>query len=92
MALDIEVGLGPGYVVLDWDPAPHERHSSPCPLFSAHVYCGHGRPSQLLLRLVSRLLAGEALAGDYGSSLPCRQDGGAHRFKNAKRLLFPLSA
>ena len=39
--------------------------------------------------IVSRL---PAPAGDYGSSLPCRQDGGAHRFKNAKRLLFPLSA
>jgi len=27
---------------------PGKGHSSP-PLFSAHVYCGHGRPSQLLL-------------------------------------------
>jgi len=27
---------------------PRKGHSSP-PLFSAHVYCGHGRPSQLLL-------------------------------------------
>ena len=26
---------------------PRKGHS--CPLFSAHVYCGHGRPSQLLL-------------------------------------------
>jgi len=36
--------------VLDWDPAPpppRKGHSSP-PL-SAHAYCGHGRPSQLLL-------------------------------------------
>ena len=24
-------------------------HSSPPPIFSAHVYCGHGHPSQLLL-------------------------------------------
>jgi len=32
------------------DPVPPRRngHSSPS-LFSAHVYCGHGRPSQLLL-------------------------------------------
>jgi len=28
--------------------SPRKGHSSP-PLFSAHVYCGHGRPSQLLL-------------------------------------------
>jgi len=93
MALDMEVGLGPGDFVFDGDaavprkkahppppsfwpmwpsgwmdedatwygsrprPRPHcirrgpssalKGHSSP--LFSAHVYCGHGRPSQLLL-------------------------------------------
>ena len=34
--------------MLDGDPAsPQNGHSSP--LFSAHVYCGHGRPSELLL-------------------------------------------
>ena len=40
-----EVDLGPGHIVLDGDPAPSPRKglSSP-PLFSAHVYCGHGRP------------------------------------------------
>jgi len=35
-----------------WGPSsptsPQKGHSSPS-LFSAHVYCGHGRPSQLLL-------------------------------------------
>jgi len=37
-----------GDVALDGDSAPPRKgHSSP--LFSAHVYCGHGRPSQLLL-------------------------------------------
>ena len=48
MSLGMEVDLGPGHTVLDGDPAPSEGHSNP-PLFSAHVYCGHGRPSQLLL-------------------------------------------
>ena len=43
-----EVDLGPGHILLDGDPAPPRKgHSSP--LFSAHVYCGHGRQSQLLL-------------------------------------------
>ena len=47
--LGTEVDLSPGHIVLDGDPAPPRKgHSSP-PLFSAHVYCGHGRPSQLLL-------------------------------------------
>ena len=47
MKLGTEVGLSPGHTVLDGDPAPPEGHSTP--LFSAHVYCGHGRPYQLLL-------------------------------------------
>ena len=39
MPLGMEVGLGPGYIVLDGDPAlpPPNRDS---PHFSAHVYCG----------------------------------------------------
>ena len=43
-----EVDLGPGHIVLDRVSAIHER-GTVAPLFSAHVYCGHGRPSQLLL-------------------------------------------
>ena len=35
-------------VVLDGVPALRERDTA-APLFSSHVYCGHGRPSQLLL-------------------------------------------
>ena len=37
----MQVGLGPGHIVLDGDPAPPKGHSSP--LFSADVYCGHER-------------------------------------------------
>jgi len=37
MALGMEVGLGPGHIVLDGDPAPPKR--AQYPLFSAHVYC-----------------------------------------------------
>ena len=45
--LGTEVDLGPGHIVLDVGPSSQRRgHSSS--LFSAHVYCGHGRPSQLL--------------------------------------------
>ena len=39
-----EVDIGAGHIVLDGFPA-----LAPPPLFSAHIYCGHGRPSQLLL-------------------------------------------
>jgi len=39
MPLGTEVGLGPGHIVLDGDPAPprQEGHRPPC---SAHVCCG----------------------------------------------------
>jgi len=52
MPLGMEVGLSagafvvdlaPGHIVLDGIPAQQP------PLFLAHVYCGHGRQSQLLL-------------------------------------------
>jgi len=46
--LDTEVDLGPGQIVVDGVPAARERGTAD-PLFSAHVYFGHGRPSQLLL-------------------------------------------
>jgi len=49
--LGTEVDLDPGHIVLDGDPAasPFPLRTAGPPLFSAHVYCGHGRPSQLLL-------------------------------------------
>jgi len=46
--LGSEVDIGPGRTVLDRVPAP-AKGAQPSLLFSAHVYCGHGRPSQLLL-------------------------------------------
>jgi len=46
--LGTEVDLGPGHIILDGVPALREKGTA-VPLFSAHVYCGHGRPSQLLL-------------------------------------------
>ena len=44
-----EVDLGPGHIVLDGDPAPPPQKGHSSPLFSADIYCGHGRTSQLLL-------------------------------------------
>ena len=39
MKLDTEVGLSPGHIVLDGDPAPLPRRCTD-PQFSAHVCCG----------------------------------------------------
>jgi len=50
--LGTEVDHGPGHFVLDGFPGI-ERGTA-APLFSAHAYCGHGRPSQLLLSSCSR--------------------------------------
>jgi len=48
-AIGTEVDLGPaGHNVLDGVPTLRERGTA-ARLFSAHIYCGHGRPSQLLL-------------------------------------------
>jgi len=55
--LGTEVDLGSGHIVLDGDPAPpreREWTQQPPPHFSAHVYCGYGRPSQLLLSCCKR--------------------------------------
>ena len=35
-----EVGIGPGHIVLDGDPAPSSKGHSPSPQFSAHICCG----------------------------------------------------
>ena len=41
MALGMEVGLGPGHIVLDGDPAPPQKKGGTEPHhFSAHVCCG----------------------------------------------------
>jgi len=46
--LGTEVDLSPGHIVIDVVPAVRERGTAAPPRF-AHVYYGHGRPSQLLL-------------------------------------------
>jgi len=47
--LGTAVDLVPDHIVLNGVPASSRRKGTAAPLFSAHVYCGHGRPSQLLL-------------------------------------------
>ena len=41
MPLGMEVGLSPGELVLDGDPAPSPKGHSPHPQFSARICCGH---------------------------------------------------
>ena len=59
--LGTEVDLGLGHIMLDRETSsPRERGTAP--LFSAHVYCGHGRPSQLLLSSCNIIPARDGLA------------------------------
>ena len=39
-ALGMEVGLGPGHIVLDWNLLPFPEKGAQPPPFSAHVCCG----------------------------------------------------
>ena len=39
MTSGMVVGLGPGHIVLDWDPSTLPKKGAD-PQFSAHVYCG----------------------------------------------------
>ena len=51
LLVSLRIDLSLGHIVLDGNPAipPAKGAQQPAPLFSAYVYCGHGRPSQLLL-------------------------------------------
>ena len=53
MPLGREEGLNPSNIVLNGNQAHPCKRGTAAPLFSAHVYCGHGRPSQLPVLLSS---------------------------------------
>jgi len=40
MPLGLEVGFGPGDIVLDEDPPPARERGTAAPYFLGHVYCG----------------------------------------------------
>ena len=40
MKLGTHVGLGPGHIVLDWDPTPLPQRGTTTTQFSAHICCG----------------------------------------------------
>jgi len=49
----VEVGLGPGDIMLDGDPDPSKGHSPFPPIFRWCLLWRNGRPSQLLLSICS---------------------------------------
>jgi len=55
VTLGTEVDIDTGHIVLDVVPAVRERRTAAPPPLFAHVYCGHGRPPQLLLSSCTHL-------------------------------------
>jgi len=49
LGTEVDLRLGHPHCVRRGPSSPRERGTAATPLFSVHVYCGHGRPSQLLL-------------------------------------------
>ena len=50
MALGMELGLRPGHIVLDGDPAPLPKEEAKPPQFSAHSYCDQTAGCHLVWR------------------------------------------
>ena len=75
MALAMEMGLGPGHIVIDGDPAPLPKRGQ-SPKCSAHVYCGQtaGWIKMALAMEVSLSPGDFVLDGD---SSPPQKGGGA---------------
>jgi len=53
MALGMEVGLGPGHIVLDGTQLPLRKKEAESPIFDPFLLWPNGRPFQLLLRSCS---------------------------------------
>jgi len=72
MKLGIEVGLDPGHIVLDGDPAA-SRMGHSTPLFSAHVYCGQTVAHLSYYWALVKILDVTLKWSDYSVSFACNQ-------------------
>jgi len=77
MKLGMQVGLGPGHIVLDGDPAPPPQRGT-APQFSAHICCGQ-MAAWIKMSLGMKLGLGQ---GDFvlDGTLPSPKGGGAPQF------------
>jgi len=73
MKLGLQVGLGPGHIVLDGDQVPPPQKWGRDPQFSAHVYCQMARWTKIALGMQVGLSPGEfVLDGDPAPHPPKR--------------------
>jgi len=63
------VGLGPGHIVLDGDPAPPFPPKKGAPQFSAHVYCGQ-TAGYIRMPLGTEVNIGAGDVALHGTQLP----------------------
>jgi len=77
MKLGMQVGLGPGHIVLDGDPAPPPKGAQP--QFSAHICCGQMAGwIKMPLGMQVGLVPGDFVT--WGPSSPPKKGGRAPQF------------
>jgi len=90
MLLGAEVGLGPGHIVLDGDPAPSLKGGT-APRFSAHVYCGQ-TAEWIKMSLGTKVGLGPGHIVRWGPSSPKRGTAPNFRSMSIVAKLSPRSA
>jgi len=86
MKLGMQVGLGPGHIVLDGDPAPLPQRST-APQFSAHICCSQ-MAAWIKMSLDMELVLGP---GDFvldGDLAPAPQKGKGRWPQNFRPMFF----
>jgi len=73
MKLGMQVGLSPGHIVLDGDPAPPKKGHNP--QFSAHVHCGQ-KAGSIKMSLGMEVGLGPGNFVRWGPSSPPPKKGG----------------
>ena len=91
MKLGMQVGLGPGHIVLGGDPAPPPQKGAEHPKLSAHVYCSQRAGWMKLVRGMEVGLSPGDFVLDRDPAPPPQKVGGAPpnfrpMFTAAKRL------
>ena len=83
MKRGMEVGPGPGHIVLDGDQLPSPKRGTSAPNFSAHVHCGQTAGwIKMPLAMEVGLGTGDiVLDGDPAPSLPPKIRGTAPTFR-----------
>jgi len=89
MALGEEVGLGPGHIVLDGDPAPLHKEGAEPPNFRSSSYCGQ-TAGRIKMPLGTEVVLSSGDIALDGDTAPPQKRGRAPNFQPmsivAKRL------